>query len=675
MGYRIQQAKQKALNFLLAQQHADGTWGPVGSNLYRITATSLALSCFNKSTSQNALKAISFLQKMIENPNTPAMTRLFAWPLLAFANIKKGVAVAENKAKEQLIALQSTEGGWGHAAEAYARTCGAEAMAGPALLPTFLSVLGLSHLLKKDDQSARMAIEKAVKWILSFDFNPASDIPPGEEKYYPIASAAFALAIFQLSESHAVHDDIKAKYANFLIKHISSSQVFEPEILPRAGRELNTPYIIFTPAWVLFALTLYRKPAYNKSICCLVKHLLQLQKDSGAVARHMSDPNEDIFVAAQFFLSLRQAEEYLKSPQFLDDVINNTELPRAGNYMASYRKSPVVLHISDVHFGSNVADADFFQEYESTYNSLKRDIEENYSKTLGLPPPNVLVVSGDITNKGKLQGYRVAADFLRALEQLLEIDDRENQIIIVPGNHDVNRFFSRLSYGVNPFEDVNDGDKNSGMIDYYNYRFTPFKDFFERFYGNRRFQLERNKMFQIYDMVASRHMVVIGFNSAEGTDHTEEGKNRGLLHLETIEEALYEIKRRNFPPNIIRLAVWHHALLTAAPNDPSHDDDVVRKLHNSGFCLLLHGHIHQARMHFSEIEINGAKFRKFGAGTVSVEAMDRPPEWPRHYQIYHFDIEKRAVNIFARQLIGKDWKAAPVFLRESSTMSFNFDVT
>jgi 3',5'-cyclic AMP phosphodiesterase CpdA len=72
-----------------------------------------------------------------------------------------------------------------------------------------------------------------------------------------------------------------------------------------------------------------------------------------------------------------------------------------------------ILHASDLHFGKP-----FDAGVSGVFQRTVRDLS-----------PNLLVLSGDFTQRAKIREYREAREFLRALPDL--------PIVVTPGNHDV----------------------------------------------------------------------------------------------------------------------------------------------------------------------------------------------------------------------------------------------
>jgi 3',5'-cyclic AMP phosphodiesterase CpdA len=86
-----------------------------------------------------------------------------------------------------------------------------------------------------------------------------------------------------------------------------------------------------------------------------------------------------------------------------------------------------IVHLSDIHFGS--VDAAVVESLASSVNELA---------------PNVVVVSGDLTQRARTREFRLAREFL---------DKLPSPQIVVPGNHDVPLYniFQRLAMPLEKF--------------------------------------------------------------------------------------------------------------------------------------------------------------------------------------------------------------------------------
>jgi 3',5'-cyclic AMP phosphodiesterase CpdA len=95
----------------------------------------------------------------------------------------------------------------------------------------------------------------------------------------------------------------------------------------------------------------------------------------------------------------------------------------------------ILAHISDVHFG---------REDPGIVQGLLRSLTD--------AKPDVIVVSGDLTQRAKKKQFRAAAAFLKALPRVPRI--------VVPGNHDVSatNLFERVTHPLRRYRRMITGD-------------------------------------------------------------------------------------------------------------------------------------------------------------------------------------------------------------------------
>lgn len=230
-----------------------------------------------------------------------------------------------------------------------------------------------------------------------------------------------------------------------------------------------------------------------------------------------------------------------------------------------------ILHISDIHLGD-----DFGFPQTSSCNSGYRliDIIKKYFDFENKIKIGLIVMSGDITsraNMGILQGP--GCDFLKELCKTLNIN--HNQVIIVPGNHDI------------PYKDANFHD--------YNHE-NSYKLFLKDFYGEQ-------KEINGYDKFITKDGLMIDIlriNSARLRNKEE--SNFGYVGWD---DYRYIIEKNKKNENAIRIAVLHHHLIPV-PNEEPIDSiypygsisatldagKVIEGLHHYNFDIVLHGHQH-----------------------------------------------------------------------------------
>lgn len=321
MSERFLTARLKAIRFLVSQQREDSSWGPSGSIGYRITATSLALSCLTERDGADLPGARKFLVRALEKMESKPMTRLLAWPLLADLEPE-----FRRWLMERLMALQTETGGWGHASRHYASSRGVEQLAQPSLFPTFLVIFGLRKELGEGCEPVVHAIERAVRWMVSLPLFSNGTPTTYDSEHAKISHCAFALSILELTDTHLVSDDQKTRLSQFLAENIRNQEAFRSESIQDVGRELDTPYQLFTPAWTLLALSLYGGYGHVPEVLKVAAHLLSLQSPTGGVAQEEGGSHKDIYVTSQFILAIDKANHYLSSGVVVDNALEQAAL-------------------------------------------------------------------------------------------------------------------------------------------------------------------------------------------------------------------------------------------------------------------------------------------------------------------------------------------------------------
>jgi 3',5'-cyclic AMP phosphodiesterase CpdA len=188
-----------------------------------------------------------------------------------------------------------------------------------------------------------------------------------------------------------------------------------------------------------------------------------------------------------------------------------------------------LLHVSDLHTGTRED-----REVEHALAALVREVG-----------PELIVASGDLTNRGRRHEHERAAAFLRSLEA---------PVVAVPGNHDLPYTFPA--------------------------RFTAPWAEFERVWETTE------------PTHSSPSLHVVGLNSARPFRH-----QGGALRPAQLRDAAERLSRA--PAGAFRVVVLHHHMLgapwRAARKRPvSHRNTVLRELVAAGADLILAGHIHQA---------------------------------------------------------------------------------
>ena len=193
----------------------------------------------------------------------------------------------------------------------------------------------------------------------------------------------------------------------------------------------------------------------------------------------------------------------------------------------------VIHHISDLHFGA-----------------LDAPVAEGLAADLLQSPCDLLVISGDFTQRARASQYKAAAAFRERLPQ---------PQLVVPGNHDI------------PLFDV--GRRFAAPLQYY-----------------KRYISDELRPFHGDDEIA-----VVGINSARSWNWTWTGfwKDGAIS-----EGQLDDVANRmaNLPEHVFKIVVTHHPFIPP-PKERPHGivrgaTSALRKLEASGVHMLLAGHLH-----------------------------------------------------------------------------------
>ncbi len=330
-----------------------------------------------------------------------------------------------------------------------------------------------------------------------------------------------------------------------------------------------------------------------------------------------------------------------------------------------------ILHISDLHRIKS-------ENIDCLISSLA--IEKSKYATLGIPPVQLIVVSGDIVNgsserdsniakKEIQQQYDDATVFLKKLCKLFignSLQDRM-RVIIVPGNHDMSRYVSQQSMEPIAHDDIGTLVKalwsdysdirwswkdlqfyNIIRKEIYDSRFSNFVEFYNNFYdGQRMYPLEHHKQSVLID-IPDLNISLACFNSCYCLDHLRHSGYISPHSLSTLTKPLLNAKEKGR----MIVGVWHHHT-HGRPNENNYlDDSILDNMVQNGICLALHGHQHiSGIIHEYKDVFSDSKLSMISAGTLYGDASDLPITSKRQYNIIavnmHDDISD--ITLYSRE--------------------------
>jgi 3',5'-cyclic AMP phosphodiesterase CpdA/tetratricopeptide (TPR) repeat protein len=308
--------------------------------------------------------------------------------------------------------------------------------------------------------------------------------------------------------------------------------------------------------------------------------------------------------------------------------------------------TPVILHLSDIHFGSKPGKegpVDMYRFYNGDYERPLHEhlIAEFCSKSAHFEQDHhrfVLVVSGDLTYQGTPAEFERVHEFLEALCTSLSLP--RERVILVPGNHDVNWPMAKI--------DVR-------------WRFDNYLAFLRKFYGEdlfrKRYPLVKWNM-QVDDirpvpeeLIALYHhegLTLVGLNSCV---YETEQHHYGFVGGKQLDNIKKLLEQTAGAASDLRVAVLHHHLHPfpepiVSRTDPEIWMDlstirdaglVERRLEKLGFDLVLHGHKHKPQLRetlvHEQVVSKSLPPRMFvcGAGSAGVNASELEHATANHY--------------------------------------------
>ena len=187
----------------------------------------------------------------------------------------------------------------------------------------------------------------------------------------------------------------------------------------------------------------------------------------------------------------------------------------------------MLLHLSDLHFGT---------ERVECIQAIQKFCEKNR--------PEVVVVSGDLTQRARVKEFYACKHFLESLN---------TPYFVVPGNHDI------------------------PLYDLWSRFFKPFT-LYQLFFGS----LEKTLL--------TEHFYLMGINSIRRRYHT-----RGSVSLAQIEKVNSQLNQA--PKNKLKVIVSHQPFYTSQENHHLKDCPVLgqfalKEWAQHDLFALLHGHLH-----------------------------------------------------------------------------------
>lgn len=311
-----------------------------------------------------------------------------------------------------------------------------------------------------------------------------------------------------------------------------------------------------------------------------------------------------------------------------------------------------ILHLSDTHFGGT----HYFSSLPSANDDIPRADKPTLERFIGRAiarehlRPNLVVVSGDLTQNGTSKEFNLASSSLtQILASVKEIGIAPN-LVLIPGNHDVNWA-------------LQEGDPESGMA------FQPYINFRNSLLTHSRIDVPINpeRLYEVRTFHAGQMKVVVAaFNSAV---LIKKGDSRGYIGGTQLDNALQEVAEQDPEGQAVRIAIFHHHLVPVHSVEAAIGSEalltdaavVKQKLYRAKFLMALHGHRHQS--HEEMVSDGENSLVVIGCGSSSVVLPERGSQ-PLQFNRISIQVLKGAIGVqvtkYHFDTVTEEWKSQPL---------------
>ncbi|WAI02230.1 metallophosphoesterase family protein [Methanogenium organophilum] len=300
-----------------------------------------------------------------------------------------------------------------------------------------------------------------------------------------------------------------------------------------------------------------------------------------------------------------------------------------------------ILHLSDIHLGT-----------KSDSRKYSVQLVTDLLNNLKIQKIDFLIISGDIGTYSTQEEYE-AAIFL--IEELMEIIDlNRKQIIVVPGNHDLNWGISEKAYKYTKYESCPPnlergsfipGDSNGVLLkdeNCYKNRFDNFSNHFHFPIYDTYYPLEYIDQ-GVISTFPDNNILFLALNSSWNIDHYEPHRNRSHVNTDALSKAISQIIGPKYD-GWLKIGVLHHPL---TGREMIENEEIQELLADNGFKICLHGHIHKASYNFRNRGNRNITF--IGAGTFGAPVKEQIPGIPLQYNLLRYDPTLQCITVETRK--------------------------
>jgi hypothetical protein len=323
--------------------------------------------------------------------------------------------------------------------------------------------------------------------------------------------------------------------------------------------------------------------------------------------------------------------------------IENAKKAVAGQIRVAKTGDPIrILHLSDLHFTHKTNPKTKLQQ-------LLQDIRQQDEDYAAVENLEYLVVSGDMTDKGKDAGFEKARQFVAELVEESGLGLSYERCIFVPGNHDVQD-------RPDAYEERQAEDGSTVSVRHpenFAKRFEQFSNSFFHKLLPREYPLNYAEQGISY-LFTDTGIQFLTLNSAWEIDR--HGRKKAGIHPDAVtgviaraeDERRRAIEREDLKKNqkILRIGVWHHAV--AGP-ELMQNPAFMSQLQRAEMQLCLHGDVHEERTELFGYRRPGIDIEILGAGSFGSPAEGRPESTPRYYNLLEIAKDLKSLRVHTRE--------------------------
>jgi predicted MPP superfamily phosphohydrolase len=298
-----------------------------------------------------------------------------------------------------------------------------------------------------------------------------------------------------------------------------------------------------------------------------------------------------------------------------------------------------ILHLSDIHLNS-----------KNEAKKYKMQLEIDLKRNLHADHLDFIVFTGDIANRSLPEEYEAAVEMVS--EILASFHMEASQLIMVPGNHDLNWEFAEKSY-----EFIYNTRKNNRINESftipageygflqrnektYKERFQHFNKYFYEKLLNVSYPSDYAEQGQVF-FFQEHKILFLTLNTAWEVDFHY--KDRASICMESLNFAFQKITDSKYE-DWLKIAVWHHPVTGLQMMK----DDSLQLLSANGFQIILHGHVHEALSSFYTYD-KQHEIRIIGAGTFGAPANDQVTGIPLQYNLLTLNFQQGMMKVETRK--------------------------